>query len=100
MLLQAVDSGRYCWDTVSTSCMTMSVSSTLRVTSAASRLRFSSVVMIVSSSRMRPFTSFRAWSSDFSSCRRRSWNSPAAAQGPGSAAARPFLRPRGTAWKS
>jgi hypothetical protein len=37
------------------------------VTSAASRFRFSRVVMIVSSSRMRPFTSFRACSRDFSS---------------------------------
>ena len=99
MLLQAVDSGRYCWDTVSTSCMTMSVSSTFRVTSAASRLRFSRVVMIVSSSRMRPFTSFRACSSDFSSCRRRSWNSPESVEGPESAAARTSVR-EGRAWKS
>lgn len=67
-----MDRGRYCWDTVSTSCITMSVSSTLRVTSAASLFRFSRVVMMVSSSKMRPFTSFRAWSSDFSSCRKRS----------------------------
>ena len=62
-----MDSGRYCWDTVSTSCIMMSVSSTFLVTSAASLLRFSSVVMIVSSSRMRPLTSFRACSRDFSS---------------------------------
>lgn len=68
---------RYCCETVSTSAMTMSVSSTFRVTSAASFFRFSSVVMIVSSSRMRPLTSLRACSRDFSSCRKRSWNSPA-----------------------
>lgn len=76
MLLQAEDSVRYCCDTVSTSAMTMSVSSTFLVTSAASFFRFSSVVMMVSSSRIRPFTSLRAWSRDFSSWRKRSWNSP------------------------
>lgn len=76
MLLQAEERDRYCCDTASTSAMTISVSSTFLVTSAASFFKFSSVVMMVSSSRMRPLTSLRACSKDFSSWRRRSWNSP------------------------
>lgn len=76
MLLQAEDRDRYCCDTASTSAMIMSVSSTFLVTSAASFFKFSSVVMMVSSSRIRPLTSLRACSRDFSSWRKRSWNSP------------------------
>lgn len=55
---------------------TLSVSSTLRLISCASCLRVSKVVMTLSSSKIFPLASFRACSNDFSSCRRRKWNSP------------------------
>jgi hypothetical protein len=44
---QAVERGRYCWETASTSAMTTSVSSTFLCTSAASFFKFSSCVMIL-----------------------------------------------------
>uniref|UniRef100_A0A224Y381 Putative secreted protein n=1 Tax=Panstrongylus lignarius TaxID=156445 RepID=A0A224Y381_9HEMI len=56
--------------------MTLSVSSTFLLISAASCLRVSNVVITESSSRILPLASFNACSNDFSSCRNRRWNSP------------------------
>lgn len=70
------DSGKYCCDTISISCIVLSVSWTLREMSAASFFSVSSVVMTESSSRIWPLESFRTCSRFFSSCRNLSWNSP------------------------
>ncbi|CAL1688558.1 unnamed protein product [Lasius platythorax] len=56
--------------------MTLSVSSTFLLISAASCFSVSRVVITESSSRILPLASFNACSRDFSSCRSRRWNSP------------------------
>lgn len=73
---QAEARGIYFWDTESTSVIITSVSSTFLDTSAASFFSVSRAVMILSSSRIRPFTSLSVCSKDFSSCLNLSWYSP------------------------
>lgn len=70
------ESGKYCCDTISISCIVLSVSWTFREMSAASFFRVSRVVMTESSSRIWPLESFRTCNRFFSSCRNLSWNSP------------------------
>uniref|UniRef100_A0A0B7BLA7 Uncharacterized protein n=1 Tax=Arion vulgaris TaxID=1028688 RepID=A0A0B7BLA7_9EUPU len=65
MLEQLEASGSYCCDTVSTSAITTSVSSTFLATSAASVFKVSRWLRILSSSKILPLTSFKACNSDF-----------------------------------
>lgn len=70
------ESGKYCCDTISISCIVLSVSWTFKEISAASFFRVSRVVMTESSSRIWPLESFRTCNRFFSSCRNLNWNSP------------------------
>ena len=70
----------YCCDVVSTSAIVASVSSTRFAISSASCFNVSRWVIMLSSSRMRPFASFSADNSDFSSWRSLSRNSPASTE--------------------
>jgi len=76
MLLQACESGMYCWDTVSISPMSRSVSSTFLRILEASRFSVSREAITESSSKIFPLASLSAYNRDFSSCRRSKWYSP------------------------
>lgn len=76
ILLQACAKGLYCCETVSISAITLSVSSTFLLISAASCLSLSNVVITESLSNILPLASFNACSNDFSNCLKRKWNSP------------------------
>ena len=73
---QARARAEYCCEVRSTSMMVASVSSTLVAISFASFFNFSRLVMIESSSKIRPLVSLRETKRDFSKCLRRSKNSP------------------------
>ncbi|KAE9527010.1 hypothetical protein AGLY_013658 [Aphis glycines] len=68
MLLQACAKGLYCCETVSISAITLSVSSTFLLISAASCLSLSNVVITESLSNILPLASFNACNNDFSNC--------------------------------